>query len=176
MSLLQHTVFSLLWCHCDIIACRIWFIAPSMPFHMNITLMIYSKSIYFDRFLGMRFSQWTLAFGAKNEGEGNLGTYVKFWRWSIKIVGNIKFLQLIFHTWCDLDLIVFLFFFYQNDISSRKRYLDKNANKHILKKNQIHTPTLREEKKESMKSWYILNWNSKHNLCPTRLFIQHKLP
>lgn len=57
MSLLQHMVFSLLWCHCDIIACRIWFIAPSMPFHMNITLMIYSKSIYFDRFLGMRFSQ-----------------------------------------------------------------------------------------------------------------------
>lgn len=43
-----------------------------MPFHMNITLMIYSKSIYFDRFLGMRFSQWTLAFGAKNEGEGNV--------------------------------------------------------------------------------------------------------
>lgn len=26
----------------------------------------------------MRFSQWTLAFGAKNEGEGNLRTYVKF--------------------------------------------------------------------------------------------------
>lgn len=61
-------------------------------------------------------------------------------------MGNIKFLQLIFHTWCDLDLI-YLFIFYQNDISSRKRYLDKNANKHTLKKNQIHTPTLREEKR-----------------------------
>lgn len=26
----------------------------------------------------MRFSQWTLAFGAKNEGEASLGTYVEF--------------------------------------------------------------------------------------------------